>query len=104
MGIFTVICSLAWFLFARYGIKLNSPLSVGRRTVWAVIAALSSAGSVALPMILSARYGIKINIVVYVSSVLIFTGIGYWLLSIIATPKSFKYTPVGAMTLLNRGK
>lgn len=104
IGGFTGLCSLVWFFMARAGFKLNSPSGVGRRTFWAVIAAASTVGSIAIPMILSSNLGIKINVVVYIFSIIIFTGIGYWLLSIVTTPKSFKYTPVGAMTLLNRNK
>ena len=95
-GGLTGVCSLLWFILARWLFKINNPLGVGRRTIWALLAAVSLAGSIAIPKFYSAMLGIQINIVIIVLFVIFFTVISYWLMSIFITPKPFKYTPVGA--------
>lgn len=102
-GGLTGICSLIWFILARFVFKINSAFNTGRRTVWALLAAVSLSGNILIPRFYAASQGIQINIVIIVLFVLFFTVAGYWLVSIFVTPKPFKYTPLGAqLQLFNR--
>ena len=100
-GGLTGVCSLIWFLLTRFVFKINFAFGTGRRTIWALLAAVSLIGNILIPRFYSVSLGITINVVVIVLFVLFFTVAGYWLLSIFVTPKPFKYTPVGAQ-LFNR--
>ena len=101
-GVLTGICSLIWFILARFAFKINSVFSTGRRTIWALLAAVSFFGSILIPRFYSASQGIQINIVIIALFVLFFTVVGYWLVSIFVTPKPFKYTPLGAQLFSRR--
>ena len=100
VGGLTGVCSLLWFILARWAFKINTAMGTGRRTVWAILAAVSFVGSIIVPRFYSVSLGIKINVIVIALFVLFFTVLGYWLLSIFTTPKSFKYTPVGAQLFI----
>lgn len=99
-GVLTGICSLIWFILARCTFKINTATGTGRRTIWAILAAVSLIVSIAVPQFYSAYLGIKINGIIIALFILFFTVIDYWLLSIFTTPKSFKYTPVGAQLFI----
>lgn len=99
----TGVCSLLWFILTRWVFKINTALGTGRRTVWALLAAVSLFGSILIPRFYSVALGIKVNIVIIAIFVIFFTVLGYWLVSIFTTPKAFKYTPVGAQ-IFNRGQ
>lgn len=101
-GGLTGICSLIWFILARFAFKINSAFSTGRRTIWALLAAVSFFGSILIPRFYSASQGIQINIVIIALFVLFFTVVGYWLVGIFVTPKPFKYTPLGAQLFSRR--
>ena len=101
-GAVTGICSLAWFILSRWVFEITSSTGGGRRIIWAILAAISLAGSIAVPQIYAATAGIKVNVLVLAVFVIFFTGIAYWLLSIITTPAAFKYTPVGARMIRAR--
>lgn len=100
-GSLTGVCSLFWFILARFVFKISSALGTGRRTIWAVLAAVSLIGNIIIPRFYSVSLGIMINAVVIALFVLFLTVLGYWIVSIFTTPKPFKYTPLGAQ-LLNR--
>ncbi len=101
-GILSFLCSLAWFVLTRWIFKINSSRGIGKRTVWAALAALDLIGCVAIPQFYSSTLGIKINFIVIAVFIIFFAGIGYWLLTIFTTPKIFKYTPLGARFFLAR--
>lgn len=100
VGGLTGVCSFIWFALARWAFKINTAMGTGRRTIWGILAAVSLVGSIVIPRFYSVSLGIKINEIVIALFVLFFTIIGYWLLSIFTTPKSFKYTPVGAQLFI----
>lgn len=100
-GGFTGICSLAWFVSCLF-FKISSPSGVGRRTIWAVLGAVTLLGSIAIPQIYSAVTGIKVNAVVTAIFVVEFTLLGYWGVSLFSTPAAFKYTPLGAQLVRSR--
>lgn len=101
-GGLTGLCSLSWFILARFAFKINSAFSTGRRTIWALLAAASLFGSILIPRLYSVSQGIQINVVIIALFVLLFTIVGYWLMSIFVTPKPFKYTPLGAQLFSRR--
>lgn len=101
-GAVTGLCSLAWFILSRWFFKITSSTGGGQRIIWAILAVISLAGSIAVPQIYAASAGIKVNALVLAVFVIFFTGIGYWLLSIFTTPAAFKYTPVGARAIRAR--
>lgn len=101
-GGLTGICSLIWFILARFVFKINSAFSTGRRTIWALLAVVSLLGSILIPRFYSVSLGITINVVIIALFVLFFTVAGYWLVSIFVTPKPFKYTPLGAQLFSRR--
>ena len=100
VGGLTGFCSLLWFIMSRFVFKIDSAFSAGRRTFWAILAALSLVGSILIPRFYSVSLGIRVDGVVMALFVFFFTVLGYWLLSIFTTPKSFKYTPVGAQLFI----
>ena len=100
-GGLTAFCSLIWFILTRFVFKINSALGTGRRTIWALLAAVSLLGNFLIPRFYSVSLGIQINITIIAIFIFFFTGIGYWLVSIFVTPKPFKYTPLGAQ-IFNR--
>lgn len=96
-GAVTGICSLVWFILARWVFKINMAFGTGKRTVWAILAVVSFIACIIIPRTYSVSLGIKIDGVITALFVVFFTVLGYWVLSIFTTPKSFKYTPVGAL-------
>ncbi len=102
-GILSALCALAWFVLTRWIFKINTPRGIGKRTIWAGLAALDLIGCIVIPQFYSSTLGIKTNFLVTVIFIIAFAGVGYWLLTIYTTPNIFKYTPVGAQ-LLRAGK
>lgn len=96
-GAVTGICSLVWFILARWIFKINMAVGIGKRTIWAILAAVSLIACIIIPRTYSVTLGIKINGLIIALLVVFFTVVGYWILSIFTTPKAFKYTPVGAL-------
>ena len=90
------VCSLICFILTRWVFKINTPFDTGKRTIWALLAAVSLFGSILIPRFYSVALGIKVNVVVIAVFVFFFTVLGYWLVSIFTTSRAFKYTPVGA--------
>ena len=102
-GALTGVCALVWFLLSSFVFKVQYATGGGQRTIWAVLALLAAIISVVVPMLYPARVGIQINAPVIAMFVIFFVVINYWLVTIFATPLSFKYTPVGAQLFLSRG-
>ncbi len=103
-GALTCVCSLAWFILSTFIFKVRYSTGGGQRTIWAALAFLAVVISVAVPMLYPARVGIQLNAPVIAIFVIFFALINYWLITIFATPVSFKYTPVGASIFLSRGR
>ena len=103
-GALTGVCSLVWFILSNFVFKVQYATGGGQRTIWAALAFLALVISVAIPMLYPARVGIQINAPVIALFVLFFALINYWLITIFATPLSFKYTPVGAQIFLSHGR
>ena len=99
-GGLTVACSLLWFILSRWAFTVTAASGVGRRTIWALLAAVSFAGNILIPRYYSVFLGIRINAVVIALFVVLFTVVGYWLVSIFTTPKPYKYTPLGAQIFI----
>lgn len=93
------ICALGWFFAARFFFNVDDVTSAGKRIFWAALLFVSLAISVAVPHFYAPMLGIKLNGIIFGLFAAIFTGGGYWLLTIFTTPLAFKYTPLGAQIL-----
>ena len=89
--------SLAWFVAARFFLKIDSPLGVGKRTVWAIVGGVTAAVCIILPYVYAGvDHVLKMSPGIPVVFLLLYGIIGYWGGSIFATPAAYKYTPLGA--------
>ena len=95
-GLLNGLCALSWFLAARFFFKVDEAADAGKRIFWAALMAASLAISLGVPHFYAPILGIKLNGIIFGLFAAIFTGAGYWLLTIFATPLAFKYTPLGA--------
>lgn len=95
-GLLNGICALIWFLSARFLFKIDEATGAGKRIFWTAFLLLSIAISVGIPHFYAPILGIKLNGIIFGLFLAIFSGIGYWLLTIFTTPLAFKYTPLGA--------
>ena len=95
-GLLNGICALIWFISARFLFKVDEAADAGKRIIWAAILCLSIAISIGIPHFYAPILGIKLNGIIFGLFLAIFSGIGYWLLTIFTTPLAFKYTPLGA--------
>ena len=95
-GLLNGICALIWFLSARFLFKIDEASGAGKRIFWAAFLCLSITISVGIPHFYAPILGIKLNGIIFGLFLAIFSGIGYWLLTIFTTPLAFKYTPLGA--------
>ena len=98
-GLLNGLCALGWFLAARFFFEVDESASGGKRIFWASLLATSLAISLGVPHFYAPILGIKLNGIIFALFAMIFTGAGYWLLTIFTTPLAFKYTPLGAQTL-----
>lgn len=101
-GLINGICALIWFISARFLFKIDEASGAGKRIIWAAFLLLSIAISVGIPHFYAPILGIKLNGIIFGLFLAIFSGIGYWLLTIFTTPLAFKYTPLGAQLILKR--
>ena len=101
-GLINGICALIWFISARFLFKIDEASGAGKRIFWAAFLLLSIAISVGIPHFYAPILGIKLNGIIFGLFLAIFSGIGYWLLTIFTTPLAFKYTPLGAQLILKR--
>ena len=99
-GLLNGLCALGWFIVARFFFKVDEALGAGKRIFWAGLLAISATISLGVAHFYAPMLGIKLNGIIFALFAIIFTGIGYWLLTIFTTPLVFKYTPLGARTLL----
>lgn len=95
-GLLNGICALIWFISARFLFKVDEAADAGKRIIWAAFLCLSIAISIGIPHFYAPILGIKLNGIIFGLFLAIFSGIGYWLLTIFTTPLAFKYTPLGA--------
>ncbi len=95
-GLINGLCALSWFLAARFLFKVDEAAGAGKRIIWAAFLILSFAISLGIPHFYAPILGIKLNGIIFAIFAAIFAGLGYWLLTIFATPLAFKYTPPGA--------
>ncbi len=95
-GLANGLCALSWFLAARFFLEVDDTLGAGKRLIWAGFCAASLAISLGVPHFYAPLLGIKLNGIIFALFAIIFTGAGYWLLTIFASPLAFKYTPPGA--------
>ena len=101
-GLINGICALIWFISARFLFKVDEASGAGKRIIWTAFLLLSVAISVGIPHFYAPILGIKLNGIIFGLFLAIFSGIGYWLLTIFTTPLAFKYTPLGAQLILKR--
>ena len=95
-GLINGLCALSWFLAARFLFKIDEAAGAGKRIFWAASLMASLAISLGVPHFYAPLLGIKLNGIIFGLFAAIFTGLGYWLLTIFTTPLAFKYTPLGA--------
>lgn len=95
-GLLNGICALIWFISARFLFKIDETPGAGKRNFWAAFLCLSLAISLGIPHFYAPILGIKLNGIIFGLFSAIFSGIGYWILTIFTTPLAFKYTPLGA--------
>lgn len=95
-GLLNGLCALSWFLAARFFLKVDDITGAGKRIFWAGLLLMSLAISLGVPHFYAPILGIKLNGIIFGLFAAIFTGAGYWLLTIFTTPLAFKYTPLGA--------
>ena len=95
-GLLNGLCALSWFIAARFFFTVDEAQGAGKRIFWAALLAASAAISVGVPHVYAPMLGIKLNGIIFALFAAIFTGAGYWLLTIFTTPLAFKYTPLGA--------
>ena len=99
-GLLNGLCALVWFLSTRFFFKVDEASDAGKRIVWLGLLALSLAISLSVPHFYAPILGIKLNGIIFAMFAAIFTGLGYWLLTIFTTPLAFKYTPLAAQFFL----
>ncbi len=95
-GLANGLCALSWFLAARFFLEVDEVPRAGKRIFWAALLMASLAISLGVPHFYAPLLGIKLNGIIFGLFAAIFSGVGYWLLTIFTTPLSFKYTPLGA--------
>lgn len=98
-GLLNGLCALGWFVAARFFFTIDEAEGAGKRIFWAALLAASLAISLGVPHIYAPLLAIKLNGIIFGLFAAIFTGAGYWLLTIFTTPLAFKYTPLGAQFL-----
>ncbi len=101
-GALTGLCSLIWFILTSLVFKVEYSMGTGKRTAWAALGFIAVVISIAVPILYSNTLNIQVNGIVVGAFVFLFAMINYWLVTIFATPLSFKYTPIGAQFLLSR--
>ena len=116
MGIAAGLLLLAWYLAARFFLKVNMPGDGDKRVVWMVVGALTAATSILFPFIFGkvtliswitkaaggdawgtptghvSMFSIWIPVLFFV----LYTLVGYWGGSLLVTPAPYKYVPFGA--------
>ena len=95
-GLANGLCALSWFLAARFFFEVDEAAGAGKRIIWAGLLMASLAISLGVPHFYAPLLGIKLNGIIFALFAAVFTGAGYWLLTIFTTPLAFKYTPLGA--------
>ena len=95
-GLANGLCALSWFLAARFFLEVDEVPGAGKRIFWAALLMASLAISLGVPHFYAPILGIKLNGIIFGLFAAIFSGVGYWLLTIFTTPLAFKYTPLGA--------
>ncbi len=101
-GLANGLCALSWFLAARFFLEVDEVPGAGKRIFWAALLMASLAISLGVPHFYAPLLGIKLNGIIFGLFAAIFSGVGYWLLTIFTTPLAFKYTPLGAQLILKR--
>ena len=101
-GLANGLCALSWFLAARFFLEVDEIPGAGKRIFWAALLMASLAISLGVPHFYAPILGIKLNGIIFGLFAAIFSGVGYWLLTIFTTPLAFKYTPPGARLILKR--
>ena len=98
-GLLNGLCALGWFIAARFIFTVDDVSGAGKRIFWAGLLAASVTITLGVAHFYAPMLGIKIDGIIFALFAAIFTGLGYWLLTIFATPLAFKYTPLGAYAL-----
>ncbi len=99
-GLLNGLCAMIWFTATRFFFKVDEVGDAGKRIFWTGLLVLSIAISLSVPHFYAPILGIKLNGIIFALFAAIFTGLGYWLLTIFTTPLAFKYTPLGAQFFL----
>ncbi|MCR5833889.1 MAG: hypothetical protein K6G55_04485 [Selenomonadaceae bacterium] len=102
-GLLNGLCALGWFTAARFLFTVDEAVGAGKRIFWLGLLAISAAITLGVAHFYAPILGIKLNGIIFALYGIIFTGVGYWLLTIFTTPLAFKYTPLGAQLIGRRG-
>lgn len=92
-GLLNGLCAMIWFAAARFFFSVDEVPGAGKRIFWSAICAASLAISLGVPHFYAPTLAIKLNGIIFALFAAIFTGVGFWLLTIFTTPLAFKYTP-----------
>lgn len=92
----TLLCSLLWYILARFVFSIETAEGAGKRTVWFILFLIAAVGNYVVTAYYSAELGIKVSLFVSGIFVACLALGAYWLTSIFTTPSTFKYTPIGS--------
>ncbi len=98
---FALLTGILWYVLARFVFKITAARGVGKRAVWAILFVLNIVGVVLISMFVGK---IARGIGLYISHVVLFSVIGYYVSSLFLTPAPYKYTPFGAEFLAKTKK
>lgn len=94
------ILTLCWYLLARFVLTVRNANDGGKRPIWLFIGLLTAIASFLIPFAYAANDStLKIGPGIYALFFVLFTLVGYWGGSLLATPAPYKYTPFLAAAL-----
>lgn len=105
VGLVSCLITLYWYISTRFIKKITYPTGVNCRGLWIVLGALNIGLCFIIPWVYSImNKKFPMSIIICIFFAVLFS-IGYYVVSLIFTPDSYKYTPWGAMKVRRmRGK
>ena len=89
-----LVASLLWYGLAQWIFKINNPEDAGKRMIWGLLFLLPI-GAVISGIFSTARA--ESGLVLVYLFFLIDSVLCYWIATILFSPSSFKFTPIGAV-------
>jgi uncharacterized membrane protein YhaH (DUF805 family) len=91
----TAIGTILWYIIGQWGIKVIKPDDSGKRGIWAGLFIFPLLGTlVSLLVLMSHPVQFGIHWIIIFSILIPF--LCYWLVTVLLSPISYKYTPLGA--------